>query len=148
MDQVEEALRRAYARTEGAPKRLCPASVVEQELRKIGWQKTVVWAPEGLLPGNESMDGWKEFPEANLKVGLEVEWPWQRVMGDLLKFWRARRLGQIDIGIEVVRGKSMFKYVTGHVWRLYEDLFRELPIVFCALEAADLNDQRFPAVTT
>jgi hypothetical protein len=38
--------------------------------------------------------------------------------------------------------------MTGHVWRLYEDLFRELPLVFCALEAADLNDQKFPAATT
>jgi hypothetical protein len=64
-DEVEEALRRAYARTEGAPKRLCPSSVVERELRAIGWQGKIVWAPGGLVV-NESMDGWKEFPEEGL----------------------------------------------------------------------------------
>lgn len=144
LQQVEDALREAYARTEGSRKRLCPSSVVEQELKDRKWVKRVVWAPDGLA-ARDSFDGWKEFPEADLSVAVEVEWPWQRVMGDLLKFWRAERGKQVDIGIEVLRGRGAFEYVTCHVYRLYEELLPDLRVVFCALAASDLEDQKFPA---
>jgi hypothetical protein len=139
---VEEALRRAYVLTgpeHSAKGRLRPSRVVEKELQKAGWTKKFVCAPPGLR-ARDSFDGWKEFPEAQLKVAVEVEWPWQRVMGDLLKFWRAERLGQIDIGIEVLRGPNAFYYVVDHVYALYEELIPDLRVVFCALDASDLRE--------
>lgn len=148
LQEIEDALRRAYALTgpEHALKRLCPSSVVEKELKEEAWRKTVVWAPAGFKV-RDSFDGWKEFPDADLRLAVEVEWPWQRVMGDLLKFWRAERLGQIDIGIEVLRGEWAFEYIVHHVYPLYRDLVPNLHVVFCALDAPDLRDQRFPEST-
>ncbi len=50
------------------------------------------------------MDGWKVFADAGgdrFGVAAEVEWNWERVYFDLLKFWRAARGGQASVGIEI-----------------------------------------------
>lgn len=111
-------------------------------MKKVGWDKRFVSAPHGLR-ARDSFDGWKHFPDAGLSFAVEVEWPWQKVMGDLLKFWRAERAGQIDIGIEVLRGPDAIDYVVHHVYALYADLLPDLRVVFCALDAPDLRES-FP----
>jgi len=146
--QVEHALRRAYDATAMAEKgRLRPSAVVENELKALGWSKTYVWAPEGLpRTTGDSFDGWKVFGhEQSERVGIavEVEWNWQRVYFDLLKFWRASAGGQAQLGIEVLRGPDSFDYAVNHQYVLYRDLFPDLRIVFCALDAEDLREPDF-----
>ncbi|MBA3402628.1 MAG: hypothetical protein H0U05_11665 [Actinobacteria bacterium] len=144
LQEIEDALRRAYVLTEDNPKgRLRPSSTVEKELRESDWIKTVVRAREG-LKARDSFDGLKKFPEANLTVAVEVEWPWTRVMGDLLKFWRAEREEQIDVGIEVLQGPRELEYVVNHVYELYRDLIPDLQVVFVALDAPGLKETPFP----
>ena len=144
LGEVESALRRAYDRTKDREKgRLKPSAVVENELHNEGWKKTKPSAAPGLLP-KDSFDGLKRFSEADLIVAIEIEWPWQRVTGDLLKFWRAQRYEQIDVGIEVLYGPEAFSYVVNHVYAMYMELLRDLRVVFCALDATDLRGLKFP----
>jgi hypothetical protein len=76
-------------------------------------------------------------------VAVEIQWVWQGIYNDLLKFWRAARGGQAGFGIEVLRGPDSFNYIVHHVFALYRDVFRDVRVVFCALDAADLHE-RFP----
>jgi hypothetical protein len=145
LQEVEDALRRAYERTGDSSKgRLRPSSILEGELKAAGWIKTFAWAADDLPRGtSDSFDGWKVFSDVDgtrFGVAVEVEWVWQRVMGDLLKFWRAERGGQIAVGIEVVHGPDSFDYVVGHVYALYRELISDVRVVFCALEAPDLRE--------
>ena len=151
LQEVEVALRQAYALTKGSPKPLCPSSVVEKELKATGWIKTAAWADATRLDRNtsDSFDGWKTFSEGGGKrfgVAVEVEWPWQRVIGDLLKFSRAQDAGQIAVGIEVLYGPKALDYVFNHVYNLYRELIPEVQVVFCALDAPGLHE-RFPAAS-
>jgi hypothetical protein len=109
LDQVAKALRRAYVATADSPKgRLQPSSFVEAELKAEGWVKARVWAKDALTrPTNDSFDGWKVFTDPSgqrFGVGAEVEWNWERVYFDFLKFWRAQAGGQISVGIQILRG--------------------------------------------
>lgn len=144
LQQVESALRRAYDLTEGSPKRLRPSSVVERELRAAEWAKAYVWAPDGLARGaSDSFDGWKVFSDSadtRFGVAVEVEWRWESVKSDLLKFWRGQRSGQIAVGIVVLRGPDSFEYVVEHVYALYRELIPDLRVIFCALDATDLRE--------
>jgi hypothetical protein len=130
---------------------LRPSGVVEEELKARGWSKTFAWASSDLPRGtSDSFDGWKVFSDSNgenFGVAVEVEWVWQRVIGDLLKFWRARCGGQIAAGIEVLRGPDSFDYVVNHVYAMYRDLIPDLPLIFCALDASDLHEP-FPRAGT
>lgn len=150
LQEVENALRQAYLQTgtESSPTgRLRPSRVVEKELNKAGWVKTRPWAPDDLTRRiGESFDGWKAFSVDGTRFGVavEVEWVWQKVMGDLLKFWRSKGGEQIAVGVVILYGPNSFDYVTRHVYKLYRDLIPDLRVVFCALDAHDLRDEVFP----
>jgi hypothetical protein len=143
--EVEAALRAAYERTAtslGKPMR--PASIVERELKGAGWVNARAWAPNEFgLDTRDSFDGWKTFvdPEGQaFGVAVEIEWTWERLFADLLKFWRAAKGGQATIGIEVLYGPDAFEYVVHHQFALYRDLFADLRLVFCALDAPGLEE--------
>ena len=143
--EVHEALERAYEATADAP-RLAPSSLVERELRQADWTSCRVWAPEELaITVNDKFDGWKVFKDhgQSFGVGVEIEWAWNRVYFDFLKFWRAQTGGQIRLGIEVLRGPSAFHYAVEHSYRLYQELIPDIHIVFCALDADDLRDPEY-----
>jgi hypothetical protein len=145
--EVEAALRSAYILTAtSSGGRLKPSSVAEGELKKAGWKKSRVWVPDGFTAG-DSFDGLKSFVDGSGRhfgVAVEIQWVWQGIYNDLLKFWRGARGGQAAIGIEVLRGPDAFNYIVHHVFALYQELLPDLRVVFCALEAADLRE-RFPA---
>jgi hypothetical protein len=107
------------------------------------WEKTIVVAGETTPNARDSFDGLKTFPDGT-RVAIEVEWPWEAVKSDLLKFWRGTTRGQIDLAIEVLHGPEAFMYVVNHVYELHKELFKGLPLVFLALDAPDLNEQPFP----
>jgi hypothetical protein len=141
--EIEAVLRASYNLTKSNPKGpLRPSSVVEGKLRRAGWKKTRPWLPEGFC-ANDSFDGWKEFVDGagyTQGVAVEIQWVWQGIYNDLLKFWRAARGGQAAFGIEVLRGPDSFNYVVHHVFALYRDVFDEINVVFCALDAPGLNE--------
>lgn len=113
------------------------------KLRDLGWKSGRVWAPKNLLKQpNDQFDGWECFTgdNGNIGVAAEIEWSWNRVYFDFLKFWRGTQGGQISLGIEVLRGPSAFQYAVEHQYRLYSELIPEVPIVFCALDAEELID--------
>ena len=150
LDEIEGALRASYEATATGPKgRLNPSSVVVKKLRKLDWRSGRVWAPSGLLKDpNDQFDGWKCFAGSDgtrLGVAAEIEWSWNRVYFDFLKFWRGVQGGQIEVGVEVLRGPSSFRYAVEHQYRLYEDLIPDVPIVFCALDAEDLVEADYEA---
>lgn len=140
---MEAVLRTAYDLTATSPKgRLRPSSVVEGELRKAGWKKTRPWIPEG-FSARDSFDGWKEFSDGahgTVGVAVEIQWVWQGIYNDLLKFWRAALGGQAAFGIEVLRGPDSFRYVVHHVFALYREVFSDVRVVSCALDASDLRE--------
>ena len=143
--EIEAALHTAYDLTATSERgRLHPSKVLEGALKGEGWRKVYVWAADGLQRfTGESFDGWKCFTDADgnrFGVAAEVEWNWERVYFDLLKFWRAARGGQATLGIEILRGPDSFDYAVHHQYALYRDLFPELRVVFCALDAADLRE--------
>jgi hypothetical protein len=113
------------------------------ELKDAGWIKARVWATDAISrPTNDSFDGWKVFTDLEgnrFGVGAEVEWNWERVYFDFLKFWRAQVGGQISVGIQILRGPNAFDYAVNHQYVLYGDLIPNLKIVFCALDANDLR---------
>jgi hypothetical protein len=142
LGDIEAALLSAYDLTPPPKVRLRPSSIVEGELRKTGWSKRKVWAPDGFQT-RDSFDGWKEYSDDagdRFAVAVEVEWIWERLYADLLKFWRANRGGQASFGIEVLYGPDMFRYVVHHVFALTQDVFKDVRVVFCALDAPDLEE--------
>ncbi len=145
LEEIEAALRRAYHLTAASERgRLHPSGVLERELRASEWRKVYVWAPNDLQrTTGESFDGWKCFEDGDGRrfgVAAEVEWNWERVYFDLLKFWRAERGGQIALGIEILRGPDSFDYAVHHQHALYRDLIPNLRVIFCALDAPDLRE--------
>src|SRR4051794_15885386 len=105
LPEIEAALDAAYLGTASAPKRLNPSSVVVSHLRRTGWRSGRVWAPPSLpKQPNDQFDGWKAFHTNDEAFGVaaEIEWSWERVYFDLLKFWRGTEGGQIAFGIEVL----------------------------------------------
>jgi hypothetical protein len=146
LGEIESVLRVAYDLTESSPEgRLRPSRVVEHELKRAGWKKTRPWLPEG-FSARDSFDGWKEFVDKTGEskgVAVEIQWVWPGIYNDLLKFWRAARGGQAAFGIEVLRGPDSFHYVVHHVFAFYREVFRDVHVVFCALDAPDLHE-RFP----
>jgi hypothetical protein len=142
LEEVQAVLRAAYQRT--ARERtvpLRPASVVEKSFGDAGWQKAAVWTPESFEHSTrDSFDAWKAFEDdaGRFGVAVEVEWVWERWFTDFFKFWRAARGGQIALGFEILYGRSALDYVVQRQYALYADLFADLRVVFCALDAPDL----------
>jgi hypothetical protein len=147
LGDIEAALRAAYDVTATSPGgRLKPSGTVEVGLKDTGWKKVRVWAPEEFgLATRDSFDAWKVFKDGagnRFGVAVEVEWVWERLYADLLKFWGAARGGQAALGVEVLYGPDSLDYVVHHQFALYRELFPELRVVFCALDAPDLLEPR------
>jgi hypothetical protein len=141
--EVHEALERAYYATADESEWLRASARVVRELRQAGWNSCRVWAPQGPADkANDQFDAWKALKNNSQRfgVGVEVEWVWNRVYLDFLKFWRGQTGGQIKLGIEVMRSPSAFEYAVEHSYALYQALIPDVRIVFCALEATEVVD--------
>ena len=150
LEEIAQALHEDYEATADRPRgRLDKSSGVVAKLRDLGWKSGRVWAPSDLpRQANDQFDGWKCFTEVDgtsFGVAVEIEWSWNRVYFDFLKFWRGATGGQISLGIEVLRGASAFHYAIEHQYRLYAALIPTVPIVFCALDSEDLLDSDYEA---
>ena len=101
-----------------------------------------MWNPAGFSAA-DNFDGWKQCVDGERRpfgVAVEIQWVWQRIYNDLLKFWRAVRGRQAAVGIEVLKGPASYDYIVNHVFGLYREIFREVPVVFCALNAPDIGE--------
>ncbi len=139
---VEAELRSWYRATKHSQRPLYPARELEKALRAKGWNgnRHVPSHPSITRRTNDSFDGYREFPRRRaepLRVALEVEWNWERVYFDLLKFWRGERWGKTTSGILVLRTRDMYEYATEVSWRHYAELFPTLKVVFVALDFSD-----------
>ena len=115
----------------------------------VDWTSCRVWAPDGPATRvNDRFDGWKVFEtkkDGRFGGGVEVEWVWNRVYFDFLKFWRAQTGGQIKVGIEVLRGPSAFHYAVEHSYPLYKALIPDVRIVFRALDSDERRESDYEA---
>jgi hypothetical protein len=146
LDEVHQALERAYDATDAESEWLRASARVVRELRRAGWTSGRVWAPPGPADkANDQFDGWKAFTNdsQHFAVGVEVEWVWNRVYFDFLKFWRGQLGGQIKLGVEVMRSASAFEYAVEHSYALYQQLIPDVRIVFCALKANEVVDSEY-----